>query len=67
MKKGYLKKETESTVVAAQDQALCTRNLRNKVCGENAQSICRGCSAAYETVAHIVSECSKLGQKEYNK
>ena len=27
LKKGYLKKETESTIVAAQDQALCTRNL----------------------------------------
>ena len=27
LKKVYLKKETESTIVAAQDQALCTRNL----------------------------------------
>ena len=31
MKKGYLKKETESAIVAAQGQALCIRNLRNKV------------------------------------
>ena len=35
LKKSYLKKETESTIVAAQDQALCTRNLRNVVYGEN--------------------------------
>ena len=64
LKKGYLKKETESTIVAAQDQALCTRNLRNAVYGENVESICRVCGAADETVAHIVSECSKLAQKE---
>ena len=67
MKKGYLKKETESTIVAAQDQALCTRNLRNAVYGENVESICRVCGAADETVAHIVSECSKLAQKEYKQ
>ena len=60
LKKGYLKKETESTIVALQDQALCTRNLRNAVYGENVESICRVCGAADETVAHIVSECSKL-------
>ena len=60
LKKGYLKKETESTIVALQDQSLCTRNLRNAVYGENVESICRVCGAADETVAHIVSECSKL-------
>ena len=43
LKKGYLKKETESTIVAAQDQALCTRNLRNAVYGEKFESICRVC------------------------
>ena len=35
LKKGYLKKETKSTIAAAQCQALCTRNLRNAVYGEN--------------------------------
>ena len=57
MKKGYLKKETESTIVAAQEQALCTRNLRYAVYGENVESICRVCGAADETAAHVVSEC----------
>ena len=27
VKKEYLKEETESTIIAAQDQALCTRNM----------------------------------------
>ena len=67
MKKCYLKKETESAIVAAQDQALCTRNLRNLLDQENVQPICRACGAADETVAHIVSECSKLVQKEYKQ
>ena len=55
LKKGYLKRDTESTIVVAQEQALCTRNLRNVVYGENVQSICRVCGAADETVAHFVS------------
>ena len=64
MKKGNLKKETESTIKAAQDQAPCTKKFRNAVYGENVQSICRVCGAADEKIAHIVSECSKLAQKE---
>ena len=41
--------------------------MRNAVYGENVESICRVCGAADETVAHIVSECSKLAQKEYKQ
>ena len=67
MKRGYLKKETESTIVVAQDQALCTSSLRNVVYGENVQSVCRVFGAVDETVAHIVSECSKLAQQEYKQ
>ena len=67
MKKGYLKKETENTIVAAQDQALCIRNLRNVVYWENVQSICRVCGAADEVVVQVASECSKLAQKEYKQ
>lgn len=67
LKKGYLKKETESTIIAAQDQALCTRNMRKTVYGENVDSTCRVCGSADETVAHIVSECQKLAQKEYKQ
>ena len=67
LKKGYLKRETESTIVVAQGRVLRTRNLRNVVYGKNVQSICRVCGAADETVAHIVSDCSKLVQKEYKQ
>ena len=53
--------------MAAQDQALCIRNLKNVVYRENVQSICRVCGAADETVAHIVSEYTKLAQKDYKQ
>ena len=67
LKNSYLEKETESTVVAAQDQALCTRNLRNAVYRENVESICRACGATDEAVVCIVSEYSKLAEKEYKQ
>ena len=67
MIKGYLKKKTESTIVVAQNQALCTRNMRNVVYGENVQSICRACGVVDKTVTYIVLECSKLVQKEYKQ
>ena len=35
LKMGSLKKETECAIVAAKDQVLCTKNLRNVVYGEN--------------------------------
>ena len=60
LKKGYLKKETESTIIAAQDQILCTRNMRKTVFGENVDSAYRVCGSADEAVAHIVAECQKL-------
>ncbi|XP_069997569.1 uncharacterized protein [Penaeus vannamei] len=44
-----------------------SRNLRKRVYGEDMDSSCRMCGAAEETVAHIVSECQKLAQKEYKE
>ena len=51
VKEVLLKKKTESTIVAAQDQTLHTSNMRNAVYGENVQSICHVCRIAVETVA----------------
>ena len=59
LRKSYLEKETDNTFVAAQDQSLCTKNVRNVVYAENVQSICLVCDAADETVAHIVPETQK--------
>ena len=63
MKKNYLKRETESTIVAAADQTLCASQIRNVVYGENSHSICFVCDIADETVAQFLPECSKLSDR----
>ena len=68
LRRGELKRETEETIVAAQDQALRTRYIKNKI--ERRHDIspkCRLCGSADETINHLISECSKLAQREYKR
>ncbi|XP_063952186.1 uncharacterized protein LOC135153479 [Lytechinus pictus] len=58
LKRGRLKKETESMLVAAQDQAIRTNYRRAKVEKEHTSPSCRMCHDKDETVSHLVSECS---------
>ena len=50
-----LKGETEGLPVAAQDQAINTRNYQKIICGQQVESKRRMCSQHEETVDHIVS------------
>ena len=50
-----LKGETEGLLVAAQDQAVNTRNCQKVICGQQVESKCSMCSPHEETVDHIVS------------
>ena len=52
-----LKGETEGLLVAAQDQAVNTRNCQKVICDQQVESKCRMCSQHKETVDHIVSGC----------
>ena len=65
LKSGCLKKETESTVFAAQYQAISTNNHRKVILGEDVSPLCRVCGTSNETVSHILSECPALAQCEY--
>ena len=65
LRKSGLKRETEGLLMAAQEQAIRTRNIRKVIDKEKISGKCRMCGAREETVAHIVSECDKLAQKEY--
>ena len=65
LKKGYLKKETEGMIMAAQDQALRTRYIRKEIDKEDISAECRLCNERNETVSHIVSECKMLAQNHY--
>ena len=65
LKKGYLKKETEGMIMAAQDQALRTRYIGKEIDKEDISAECRLCNERNETVSHIVSECKMLAQNHY--
>ena len=62
MKRGTLKKETDGLLTAAQDQALRTNYIRNKIDRQDVSPMCRLCGEREETVSHITTECNKLAQ-----
>ena len=64
-KKRVLKKRTEALIMAAQEQAIRTNNIRAEIDKTQENSKCRMCRKAEESVNHVLSECSKLAQKEY--
>lgn len=67
LRRGELKKETEGMLIAAQDQALRTRVIQNRIDRVNITTKCRICKSKDETINHIISECSSLAQREYKR
>ena len=55
LSKGDLKAETESEIVAAQDQALQTKYYATKILNTEIDSKCRLCQQYDETIDHIIS------------
>ena len=64
LRNGFLKKETEGLILAAQEQALRTSSIKYSI---DKTPLCRLCGDATETVRHIVSGCKKLALREYRK
>ena len=64
-RKGNLKRETESLLIAAQDSAIRTNNIKARIDKTQQNSKCRLCGDRDETFNHIISECSKLAQRVY--
>ena len=60
LSKGNLKAETESEIVAAQQQALQTKYRATET-----DSKCRLCQQSDETVDHIISACPILAKEQY--
>jgi hypothetical protein len=60
LKSGYIKGETESTIVAAQKQATSTHYFKNKILKEESESKCQLCKQYEETVDHLTSGCPIL-------
>ena len=61
-----MKRETESLLSAAEEQALNT-NLVRKIYHKDVSNKCRLCGRHVENVLHLVSGCSMLAQKEYKR
>jgi len=55
-----IKGEKESTIVAAQEQAISTNYFKNKSWKEEADSKCQLCKQLKETIDHLTIGCSIL-------
>ena len=67
LKQGNLKRGTESPILAAQEQAVRKNVIKAKIDNAQEQSKCRMCGEKDETVNHLISECSKMAQREYKR
>ena len=65
LRKGNFKRETESLWIAAQNNAIRTNQIKLRIDKIQQNSKCRLCGDRDETINYIISECSKLAQKEY--
>ena len=61
------KRETESLLIAAQDQALDTNSVKKTIYQQELSDKCRLCGERVENVTHIVSSCKMLAQKDYKR
>ena len=67
LNKGDLKATTEALVCSAQEQSLRTNYIKHNIDKTADSPLCRMCTQKGETISHIVSECTKLAQREYKR
>ena len=65
LRKGNFKRETESLLIVVQNNAIRTNHIKARIDKTQQNSKCRLCGDRDETTNHIISESSKLAQKEY--
>ena len=62
-----IKRETESLIPAAQEQAIRNNVIKAKIDNKQKESKFRMCGNEDETLNHIVTKCSMLAQKKYKR
>ena len=62
-----MKRETESLIVAAQNQSIRTNLVKAKIDKSQGDSLCRMFIKVDESIDHIVTGCGKLAQMEYKR
>ena len=65
LRKGNLKRETESLPIAVQNNSIRTNHIKARIDKTQQKSKYRLCGDRDETINHMISECGKLAQKEY--
>ena len=65
LRKGNFKRETESLLIAAPDNAVRTNHIEVRIDKIQQNSKCRLSGDRDETINYIISEYSKLAQREY--
>ena len=60
LRKGNLKRETESLLITAQINAIRTNHIKARIDKSQQNRKCRLCGDRDETINHVISECSKL-------
>ena len=65
LRKGNFQRETESLQIAAQNNAIRTNHIKVRIDKTQQNNKCRLCGDRDETINHIISEFSKLAEKEY--
>ena len=65
LRKGNLKRETESLLIAEQNNAIRTNHVKARIDKAQQNCKCRLCGDRDKTINHIISECNKLAQKDY--
>ena len=67
LQNGYLKWETESLIVAVQNQSIRTNLVKAKIDKSQKDTLCRLRKKADESTDLAASGCSKLAQKEHKR
>ena len=67
LRKGNIKRETESLLMAAQNSAIRTNHIKARTDKTQQNSKCRLCGDRDETIHHIISGCGKLANWEMCK
>ena len=65
LRKEKFKRETESLLIQQQDKPVRINHIKARIDKTPQNSKCGLCGDRDETINHIISECSKLAQKEY--
>ena len=65
LRKGNFKWETNSLLIAAQNNVVRTNHVKARIDKTQQNSKCTLCSDRDQTINRIISKCCKLAQKEY--